>query len=327
MAYSNDHPDWVVTTALNAFQNVGAWIQGQTLGATLVGARGSASTAWLFIAGGLWAGAETSLIFVAALNPDSSLGAWVHNDNLPISLQLGDLVIYNGYFYYIGGSSGGIEKNTVYYAKINANGTLGAFATTAALPVTMSKLRAVAYNGYMYAVAGSQNGVNGAAVYKAQINPDGTLGAWVATTSLPVTRISGQLVQANGYLYYIGGYGALQAGGSGYVNTVYYAKINADGTIGNWTAGIGYPTPVSNACIMFDNQYIYIIGGISASGASAAVYAAGVNSDGSIGPWISTTALPVTSVDSASAYVYEQLYIIAGTLNGAASGTMYSASV
>lgn len=327
MAYSNDHPDWVVTTAINAFQNVGTWFVGANLPATFYSARGAATAQNIYLCAGVQAGVESANVYKAALNPDSTLGAWGAVNALPVALQDGECAIYNGYIYYLGGQHAAVDQSACYYAQINPNGTLGAWAATSAFPVTVKQSRAIITNGYMYSIGGQQAGYEGAAIYRAVINPNGTLGAWVAVTPLPYTRRLGQCILANGYIYYISGYGTLQNGGVNYVSTSYYAKVNADGSLGAWTLTTAYPTQAAVGMIMFDNEYIYVIAGQNATGDLSAVYAAGVNSDGSLGPWISTTALPVTDQRAVGIYAYEVLYVMGGNQNGANSAVVYSASV
>jgi hypothetical protein len=78
-------------------------------------------------------------------------------------------------------------------------------------------------NGYLYEIGG-QNGSSQSTVYSAKMNNDGTIGSWAATTSINVSgsqpRANATGIIANGYIYVIGGYGAL----SNSLDTVYYAS-------------------------------------------------------------------------------------------------------
>ncbi len=66
----------------------------------------------------------------------------------------------NGYLYGFGGEVGGpLGENaitsTVWYAAINATGSLGSWSLTTALPNKLWKHSAVYYNGYVYILGGS----------------------------------------------------------------------------------------------------------------------------------------------------------------------------
>ena len=113
-------------------------------------------------------------------------------------------VVANGYVYEIGGVA---NPNAVEFAAINADGTLGTWNATTALPVGQGESGAtsVVANGYIYEIGGD-NPSNSTLVQYAPINADGTLGAWqTSTSSLPTGESGATSVVANGYVYEIGG--------------------------------------------------------------------------------------------------------------------------
>src|SRR5690606_2631181 len=89
---------------------------------------------------------------------------------------------------------------------------------------------AAAYNGYLYIVGGYNQSAAFSDVQYAPINSDGTIGSWVATTSMETGRGAHSLVVSNGYMYIMGGYDYV----TGDLNTTYYAPINSNGTLGTW---------------------------------------------------------------------------------------------
>ena len=138
-------------------------------------------------------------------------------------------VVANGYVYEIGGVA---NPNAVEFAAINpTNGTLGAWSSTTSLPTGESGATSVVANGYIYEIGGV---ADPNAVEFAAINPaNGTLGAWTSTTPLPSLPVNlgksgATSVVANGYIYEIGGVAN--------PNAVEFAAINANGTLGAWTA-------------------------------------------------------------------------------------------
>lgn len=70
----------------------------------------------------------------------------------------------------------------VQYARINADGSIGNWIQTTSLNKSRNADGVVAYNGYLYAIAGYGSGNS---VEYASINPDGSLGKWKFTASLP----------------------------------------------------------------------------------------------------------------------------------------------
>lgn len=150
-------------------------------------------------------------------------------------------------------------------------------------------------NGYMYVVGGanaSATPVN--TVYYIPLNADGTLDAvagWKTTTPLPEPRImlNDQVFAYNNYLYAIGG----SANSSTHLNTVLYAKINADGTVGAWQTGRPLPAARSFAGIIPVNGRVLVNGGFDVADRNTN-YSAEIRPDGSLGPWLTITTLDTT---------------------------------
>lgn len=89
---------------------------------------------------------RTSTIYYAQINGDGSLSAWQTNSkNLPSTRLAHNTVIYNGHVYLIAGQSSSL-LSTVDYAAINADGSIGTFVSTTALPNPTSEHRSVVHN-------------------------------------------------------------------------------------------------------------------------------------------------------------------------------------
>ncbi len=220
--------------------------------------------------------------FNADINPDFR-GDWQTNSNpLPVGLQGHTAVYGNGYIYVAGGVDGaGTTRSEVYYAPVRANGSLGAWTTSAnSLPVALQRHTSVVSNGYLYIIGGYDGTpfTSVSTVYSARINPDGSIGAFSASPNpLPVGRRDHTTVMSNGYVYVIGGNTAFPS-----LDTVAYARLNADGTTGGWiTSGNLIPAPVAGHTSVVANGYAYILSG---SG-TAAIYYSKLNTDGSTNAW------------------------------------------
>ena len=262
----------------------------------------------------------TATVEYAPINSNGTLGTWTATTSLPTATVYATSIVYNGYLYEIGGYTTNYVA-TVYYAPINSNGTLGAWTVTTGLPAANGYATSVAYNGYVYVIGG---GLNASPLYTtvdyAAINSNGTLGSWMATTSLPTGTEQATSVVYNGYLYEIGGYTTATTA------TVDYAPINSNGTLGTWNGGTSLPTATSAATSVAYNGYVYEIGGCATSCATATVDYAPINSNGTIGSWTATTSLP-TATRYATSIVYNGYLYEIGGFTTAYTATVYVAQI
>jgi hypothetical protein len=190
-------------------------------------------------------------------------GASLSNDIHPN----GAMAAVNGYLYIATGDGtiGGADHDTIYAAKINADGSLGSFVNAATLPgsVTRGYAKMVVVDGYLV-VMGGYDGVSAQdSVYTFAINSDGTLGSGVTTTSLPAARMNGSAFVMNGYVYYASGSSA---------STLYYARVNSDGTISSWsTASPSLTQTFDGVAPAVNNGYAYFVFGTKAGSLSNTV--------------------------------------------------------
>src|SRR5262249_49722279 len=109
------------------------------------------------------------------------------------------------------------------------------------------------------------------------------------------------------------------------------ATQNDDGTLSSWTSqtvingnGVGPENPIMTIA----NGFLYIIGGKTYSGASANVWAAKINTDGSLNTAISTTSLPTGLAYSAGGVINGYVYVIGGeNSTPATTQTVYYAGI
>ena len=271
--------------------------------------------------------------------------SWTNTTSLPSSFSLGMAAAANGYVYALGGTTNGVNngnQNGVYYASLNANGSIGSWVTsTNPLPAVRSSSGIVTLNGYIYVIGGgSTNSQDATSVYYAQLNANGSIGSWGTATGagvLPQKLAGASVVAANGYIYVIGGNdnGTIQ-------NTVYYTQPNSTtGNISGWTtSGVTLPTALAYGSAVAYNGYVYQIGGsTTASNATASgltpqatVEAAQISSNGTIGSFSSAgNNLPVTlALNSVVAY-NGAIYSFGGQVNSGGGlstpQTIYSTTI
>ena len=239
------------------------------------------------------ASGESARVFYSQVQSNGTIGAWNETTPLPEVVLDHAGVAANGFVFVLGGNryteaNGYSTTNTVYYSKINTNGSLGVWQTANPLPQSAYWLSAAVWNNRIYVIGGVN--VNGQAnisnVYSAIIQADGSLSAWVTQRSLSVA-IHAHAGVANGMLYVLGG-----NVGTTVQNKVYYATINADGTLGNWNETTSLLEPLSNFGAVAANGRVFVMGGWLGASATSGFYTAAVVGDGSLVSWLAGPALP-----------------------------------
>ncbi|HVV66672.1 MAG TPA: hypothetical protein VHB72_01200 [Candidatus Saccharimonadales bacterium] len=304
--------------------DVQPWQTTTDLPTTTVTAASATYNGYEYILGGQ---GNNNAVYYAKLNSDGSVGAWQTSANSIPGLQQwrATAVAYNGYLYDIAGFNGG-ALNNVYYAPLNADGSVGTWISSGnTLPDYLESLTSVEHDGYVYVMGGNENGsVNVNTVYYAKLNGDGSIGSWTSSSStLPVaTRRLTSAVYGD-YVYVLGGYT------STYSDAVYYAKLNNDGTVGAWSTSTNVlPQGMEQLTAEAYNGFVYAIGGDNGSGASAAVYYAPINTDGSIGAWqTASNPLPQGLYTSVSAAYNGYLYEFGGNAQSGGIATVYYAEL
>ncbi|MEO5627854.1 MAG: FG-GAP-like repeat-containing protein [Candidatus Saccharimonadales bacterium] len=259
---------------------------------------------------------------------------WATNANaLPAGRAQSAVVTANGYVYSVAGASSTMPQSAIYYAKLNADGSVGAWATNSyalgcttpgcVSPVARLGSTATVVNGFIYVIGGSDGTNAQTTAYVARLNPDGSTGAWTTVTSLPAARQNHASVNANGYIYVIGG----EIGGTDQT-TVYYAKTNPDGTLGAWTTSAN---PLANAATNVSativNGYAFVVGGGAGSNYQNFVRYAKLNSDGTTAAWATTTALPLPTKSYGVTTMNGYIYIVGGVSGAGAKDITYYAKV
>jgi hypothetical protein len=233
-----------------------------------------------------------------------------------------------------GGTSNGANLALVQTVTFSPNNVT--WTTTTTLPAALTGLRAVAVpassTSSFVVVAGGYNGTaNVNTVYANTLATDGTVGgSWTAipTQPLPASRAHHGMVIAHAgnslvpassaFVYVIGGQ-ANSTDAPGGTNTVYMASVNlTTGSAGAWTTLTNtLPQPLVAPAVALYNGHIYVVGGLTTSGApSNTVYSAAVQQDGTLGAWsTSTNAYPVSIAFGQAFGFGGNLYVLNGDMN------------
>ncbi len=267
----------------------------------------------------------TNAVYYAPVQPNGSLGSWNSTTSLPqysgFNSYGGCTVSYNGYIYYLP------SYGNLYYASVNGDGTINNW-TVSPIVLDLVSPTCDVYNNYIYILGGfnTSSSTSQSGAYFIQINSDGSLGILNPTTSLPTALSYATSQVYNGYIYVLGGTTTGYFGGN--VNTVYYASINANGTLNQWNQSTGLPISVIlGSSALVGNNLIEMGGLNSSSHAVSSVYISTINPNGTIGVWNDGTILPYDVIGATSVSTSGNIYLIGGqsySLNSFLSSTFYT---
>ena len=186
---------------------------------------------------------------------------WREGPMLPEGVSEHAAVIANGYLYVMGGMSDSVPTDKIFYAKLRADGSLRPWEESAVtLPVPLWGHTAEVLNGRIFVAGGSNNADTTAvnSVYSCQINPDGTLSAFTTEANvLPGKRNNHTMLAYEDRLYILGGYNETLLP----VDTIFYADVSVDGTLGTWQFGGTLPEPLFAHSSTIQNGTITLLGG------------------------------------------------------------------
>jgi hypothetical protein len=241
------------------------------------------------------------------------ISGWQETSAMNVARAGSAMVVHNNFIYMIAGVDGRQFLRSTEYAPILPNGQIGQWKMGTALVMDRGFTEAIVRNGYIYVVGGG-NGPNGKhllqSVERAKINVDGSLGQWRLESSQTILpRRCTKLALIGDYLYSFGGYGGTL------LDSVEYAKISNDGTVGLWkmaSKSMLLPRYVNSVKAVGGNTYV--IGGHDQNkGVGIAdVEWAAPQADGDIHSWAKTSVLKTGRYGLASAKNGKTLYALGG---------------
>ena len=222
---------------------------------------------------------RTNTVYYAQVNKDGTTGAWQTSANTAYTAGYTGAAVLNGSLYEYGGTNGGAALNTQQSAKLGADGSIGAWINAGTLVNAVFGMSSVVANGNIYMIGGCTdssvftctNPTNAVQEYSYSF-ATGTYSNSSAGNNLPeATGLEGSVV-LNGNLYVIGGRANL-TGSVATVNNVYYARINADGSLGAWNVNSNsLPAVRQGASIVAANSYVYNLGGYDGTNVQGSAY-------------------------------------------------------
>ncbi|HEX6977521.1 MAG TPA: C39 family peptidase, partial [Patescibacteria group bacterium] len=215
----------------------------------------------------------TNTVYVGTNN----LQNWSTTTPLSSPLALGNSIIVNNKIYY---SGGGLDSNftsissKVYVADINPDGTLGSWAETTPLPEPLFG-HGMIETGSKIIIIGGRTSMwySNPRVYEATINPNGTLGTWTQTNSLPTPISRAGVIKKGNIIYVVGGESLQGPGSITFLKKVYYTTVDQNASIGPWLESqYELPQPLCCGSLATTDTNMYYTGGHNSTGYLNTVY-------------------------------------------------------
>jgi len=169
----------------------------------------------------------------------------------------------------IGGSDGQTATDSVLLARTVSPGNFDRWQDGPPLPEARADAAVASLNGVVYVVGGyDESGAPADTTFVLQ--PDlqsGELGEWQASdVVLPEARAAAPLIALPDGLMIPGGVGP----GGQPTNTVWTSRLDAQGTLGEWTPQRELFEPTADAVGLLNGDHVWLIGGRDASGQATA---------------------------------------------------------
>lgn len=210
---------------------------------------------FLYVVGGIDAnGDPTSTVHRATVNRNRSVVSWGQTTSLPVALHSMGVTVFRSWLYVVGGAgTGNAPRADVYRARIEEDGSLGAWETQPSLPYPRAHAALAQFAGVLYVMGGDTAAVapgdatlTGTRVSQIHYHPldirTGELkeADWTLNPSALIKQASKHTaVVAGGTVLVSGG---LYGGASNSSSEQQYAGINADGTVQSFNGATGSHT-------------------------------------------------------------------------------------
>lgn len=271
---------------------------------------------YYIVGGGNYAGYSYSNTYYGVINSDGSLGEPITGTSLPVDLRAPNLICYKNMLIALNSfeTTSNPATGTIYISPINSDGSIGSWYA-----INNENSVPAGYNAYVFnPTTGIYSNLTGAVSHASEstfVTTAKALNFNDLTDEFVRNIILGEGILVGEYYYVLGG----QNGSV--LNSVLYAPYDASTqSFGSWTFTTPLPTTLVSFALAENNGYLYVISGAtnggnyptnSSSDYTNTTYYAPINSDGSIGAWVtSTETLPVLLGMGKALVVDNVLYLI-----------------
>jgi hypothetical protein len=250
----------------------------------------------------------------------TQLGNWSSTTSMIDSRYNPGVAVSRGRVYVTGGCRarfGGTDVDTAVEFAVLSAGALGSWTAATELAGPICDHASFAYNDHLFTVGGGidEDRTPTDSVRLAPIASDGSLGAWVDTTAVPIPWRGGVAVVHRDFVYLVGGRPA---------NAIWYSQISADGSLGAWQSGPALLFPRVDMGAAVVDGYLHVFGGFNSGAGVTQSERAQLNLDGTLEAFVETTDLGQVR-SSAAGVAYSNSLLILGGDDG--SNTTFSSGL
>jgi hypothetical protein len=227
------------------------------------------------------------------------------------------------FLYVLGGIQDGTNQlATVELAPLAADGSVGAWAAGTELPEVMSGHMIASVGATVMVSGGFRTGpVLSSKTEITTIQPDGTLGPWLAGPKMKVGRFHHAMSAWKDSIYVVGG---LTGNNTNSTPLVERAVVAADGKVGAWSALTPLPKQRSHHSLAIYEGALYVTAGLTGDPAGVHedfkdVLRAPILDDGTIGAWTTVGELKTTLGTHSSFAHLGYLYVLGGVENNSSN--------
>ena len=279
---------------------------------------------WLLVIGGNHADGSggfvtTDEIDAAQVSADGTLGDWQVAGHLPSAASEptcttdGHTLLVVDAIY-----DNSDDDGQVWSATLDATGHLGVFASTAKLPEGVVAIASGAHvANHTLVVTHSELPMDGDTT-EVLSTPLAGSASWTSTDWQIGFHADYETAFTSKFAYVLGGYHDPAVGA---LADTYVAPL-AGGAVVHTTP---LPAPIAFGSAVAVDDWLFVTGGramVFGAPGTTNVYAAQIASDGSLGTWQTTAALPVQRTNMAMALVGDYLVITGGAMNGPGASTV-----
>ena len=273
------------------------WTETTPLPEACIGHKLLASGIHLYHTGGIW---DVSgilgghRVFYASIAGDGTLGSWIEGESLPEAVFHHAAVVSNDTLFVLGGLHWDGKAINIsdksYFSRLNLDASPGVWQETTSLPLIADFLGAAVWNGRMYIVGGfGGDDCTYSSVFSTLIGANGSLGPWTVEASLPTELYLHASFAIANTLYVIGG--SVNCGTVA-TDQVWYATINGDGSLNEWSPTAQLPVPLTSMGAAATCGRTYLAGGDTGTIISAQSFWADAMPDHSLRAWSALPSLP-----------------------------------
>ena len=293
-------------------ESIGQWTTTTKYPLALGGESCVAVSTRIYCVGGFGGGGNSHNQVYSATLGASGIGNWSAEPTYPINIDSASCVNATGGIYCVGGENYPNNVSNVYFASFSSSGlySINSWSGVGSYPNALAGVSCVAYSGYIYCIGGfTNNGDEVGSAYYASTSSG--LGVWSSTTQYPLAVDRESCTVIASYIYCVGGETVNGSNQNSPIDSVYYAPLSSSG-IGQWAAGLAYPTALAALSCTPDSGYVYCIGGFDSQllGSTNAYF--GQASASGVVSWTDLAQYPIPVDTSSCVTTAGYIYCVAG---------------